>query len=230
MKNNIFICCLFLLALIVQTSNAQAYSGMQKGIEGAMVALVLVGGGLIFGLFFKILGGLFNKTKEGAKKVTQEGIKMIANIPEKLEKLKNEPDSEFYVLAEQEINNGNFDKGLWSKSLVGAKGNEDLRKSIYIGERAKHLQIMRIHEEESQKEKLIIREQELREYTVDELAMHADTYERHNIMYQIDEIEKAIIKGKVDKELWEAALINANGDEILRKYVYIKLLYFRIQS
>jgi len=52
----------------------------------------------------------------------------------------NEPALQYYGPAEQEMNNGTVDEGLWSKALVKAKGNEDRRKAEYIKLRAKQLQ------------------------------------------------------------------------------------------
>lgn len=52
----------------------------------------------------------------------------------------NVTDSRYYGQAEEEINAGTIDQGLWSKSLVKAKGNEDVRKAEYIKLRAKQLQ------------------------------------------------------------------------------------------
>ena len=49
-------------------------------------------------------------------------------------------DSKYYGLAEQELNDGTIDQGLWAKSLVQSKGNEYHRKAEYIKLRAKQLQ------------------------------------------------------------------------------------------
>ena len=51
----------------------------------------------------------------------------------------NEPDPLYYAQAEQEIIDGTFDKGLWSKALVNAEGREELRKVEYMQLRAKQL-------------------------------------------------------------------------------------------
>ena len=45
--------------------------------------------------------------------------------------------TEYYAQAEQEINNGTIDQGLWAKALVNAKGNEAIRKAEYIKLRAR---------------------------------------------------------------------------------------------
>lgn len=45
----------------------------------------------------------------------------------------------YYGKAEEEIINGNIDKNLWSLALVKSKGDENMRKSVYIKLRAKQL-------------------------------------------------------------------------------------------
>lgn len=49
-------------------------------------------------------------------------------------------DDNHYAQAEKEVIDNIFDKGLWAKALVIAKGNEKLRKAEYIKLRAKQLQ------------------------------------------------------------------------------------------
>ena len=51
-----------------------------------------------------------------------------------------EPAPQYYGQAEQELNDGVVDKGLWAKAFTKAKGNEDLRKAEYIKLRARQLQ------------------------------------------------------------------------------------------
>lgn len=46
----------------------------------------------------------------------------------------------FYGRAEEEVDNGTYDKDLWAKALVDAEGDESKRKIRYIELRAKHLQ------------------------------------------------------------------------------------------
>ena len=68
-------------------------------------------------------------------------LKGLLNVTrEKISEITDEPDSEYYGRAEQEINDGTFDKGLWAKALVAAEGKEELRKVEYIKFRAIHLQ------------------------------------------------------------------------------------------
>ena len=129
--------CIFLLALLTQAGDAQAVSGMQSGVQGAMIAIVLVGAALICSLLFKFMGVLFKKTKEGTENIVKKGADKLIDIPEKF---RNDPDPQYYAQAEEEISNCTYDKGLWSKALVNAKGSEDIRKAEYIKLRARQLQ------------------------------------------------------------------------------------------
>ena len=45
----------------------------------------------------------------------------------------------YYGKAEEEIINGNIDKNLWSLALVKSKGDENMRKSVYIKLHTKQL-------------------------------------------------------------------------------------------
>ncbi len=44
----------------------------------------------------------------------------------------DEEEHELYAQAEQECDSGNVIKGLWSKAIVNAKGNEEVRKIEYM--------------------------------------------------------------------------------------------------
>ena len=66
--------------------------------------------------------------------------RIVGMIYDKIVGVTQEPASELYEQAEQEINDNTFDKGLWAKALMKAKGNEDVRKAEYIKLRARQLQ------------------------------------------------------------------------------------------
>jgi hypothetical protein len=98
---------------------------------------------------------IFIKTYRKILDVTRKGVDVTSEKIEfgihKIEDLIIEPDSEYYKQAEQEINDGTVDKGLWAKALVKSKGNEQLRKPEYIKLRAKQLQ--RLNAEQLRREK-----------------------------------------------------------------------------
>lgn len=64
----------------------------------------------------------------------------------------DETNGEFYATAEEEIDNGDINRGLWSKALVQAKGDENFRKAIYIELRAKQLKIKNAKDKKCAKE------------------------------------------------------------------------------
>ena len=49
-----------------------------------------------------------------------------------LEAVKDDDASPYYADAEEEADNGTYDKGLWSQALVKAGGDESKRKIMYI--------------------------------------------------------------------------------------------------
>jgi len=71
-------------------------------------------------------------------KIVANGIENIANINDTAKSF--EPEPQYYAQAEQEIDDGTYDRGLWAKALVEANGKEELRKIEYMKLRAKQLQ------------------------------------------------------------------------------------------
>ena len=59
-------------------------------------------------------------------------VVVMKNASVSVVSLINEHDSQFYAIAESEINSGKLNQGLWSQALVKADGNENKRKSEYI--------------------------------------------------------------------------------------------------
>lgn len=53
--------------------------------------------------------------------------------------LVDDNDSKYFAIAEQEINDNNIDKGLWSQALVKSKGDENLRKVEYMKLRVRQI-------------------------------------------------------------------------------------------
>ena len=66
-------------------------------------------------------------------------IKFLTKAKQSAEQFLEQPDPQYYALAEQEINDGTFDKGLWAKALVNANGKEEQRKIEYMKMRVKQL-------------------------------------------------------------------------------------------
>jgi len=71
-------------------------------------------------------------------------VKAVKKAKKKSQELLEGPNPEYYAIAEQEITDNVYDKGLWSKALVNADGNESKRKSEYI-----KLRVKQLHKEKS---------------------------------------------------------------------------------
>jgi len=205
-NHTIFICFIFLLALLTQAGDAKAADSIGfSAMQGAVKTIGIVIFCAACGLLIRLVIFLFKKTKEGAGKVVKEGTKMIANMPETLEQFRNDPEPQYYAQAEQEIIDGTHDKGLSAKAFTKAKGNEDVRKAEYVKLRAKELQLQ-----------------------------HNVTTENFNNMnpdpQYFAQAEQEVDDRTFDKGLWSIALVNANGNEELRKIEYMKLRAMQLQK
>lgn len=91
---------------------------------------------------------LFETIKDGS-------ISAIASTVSQINELKSEvgdrinqtdeiTDDRFYAIAEEEVDQGSYDRGLWSKALICANGNESMRKIEYMKLRVNQLQQMKL--------------------------------------------------------------------------------------
>ncbi|WP_221901191.1 hypothetical protein, partial [Bathymodiolus platifrons methanotrophic gill symbiont] len=73
--------------------------------------------------------------------IISAAIGAVRDIKEKIESNLEDKYKKFYVLVEDEYDNGEeIDKELWSQAFVNAKGYEKLRKVEYMKLRAKELE------------------------------------------------------------------------------------------
>ena len=129
---------------------------MKKYIISIVIgmAVLYVAGGLVYdtfrieplawiiGIIFGILAFVISFKKLGGTSVKEtiaDGISYVKSVSENISSLVNDKDAKFYAIAEQEIKDNVIDNGLWSKALVKAKGDENLRKIEYIKLRVKQL-------------------------------------------------------------------------------------------
>ena len=83
---------------------------------------------------------LFNiKIGKSSTTIASDTISAIKDIKDNIESNLEEKHADLYAKAEEEYDNGEIDKGLWSQALVKAKGDEKLRKVEYMKLRAKQL-------------------------------------------------------------------------------------------
>ena len=123
-KTLIFITCLILGFIIwVKVFPESLFS--PRFIHSSVNWGVLILGLTVIGGIIRFIVYLFKRTRY---KISEASIRS------------EEQSLEYYTVAEQEITDNTYDKGLWSKALVEAKGNEDLRKVEYMKLRVKQLQ------------------------------------------------------------------------------------------
>lgn len=87
-------------------------------------------------IFFIVI----NKDSGGSgATLASAAIGKVKDIKDEIELNLEEKSADFYAQAEEEYDNGEIDKGLWSQALVKAKGDENLRKVEYMKLRVKQL-------------------------------------------------------------------------------------------
>ena len=77
------------------------------------------------------------KTGKSGVAIASDVIRAIRDVKETIESNIDRKQADLYAKAEQEYDNGEIDKGLWSQALVKAKGDEKLRKVEYMKLRVK---------------------------------------------------------------------------------------------
>lgn len=76
---------------------------------------------------------------ESGTTMASSAIGAVKDIKDGIEFNLEQKSADLYAQAEEEYNNGEIDKGLWSQALIKAKGDENLRKVEYMKLRAKQL-------------------------------------------------------------------------------------------
>jgi len=89
---------------------------------------------IIFFVSINKLGG-----NESGTSMASNAIGVVKDIKDGIEFNLEQKSADLYAQAEEEHNNGEIDKGLWSQALIKAKGDENLRKFEYMKLRAKQL-------------------------------------------------------------------------------------------
>lgn len=79
------------------------------------------------------------RTGRGGVAIASDALGAIKDVKETIESNIDSKQADLYARAENEYENGEIDKGLWSQALVKAKGDEKLRKVEYMKLRVKQL-------------------------------------------------------------------------------------------
>lgn len=124
----------FLISVVVlfATANLLAYGFNMREPTLTIIAIVSA----ISSFFISIR--IFKKGKSGTE-LASAVIGTVKDLKEDIETNIEIKQADFYALAEEEVENGEIDKGIWSQALIKAKGDEKLRKVEYMKLRAKQL-------------------------------------------------------------------------------------------
>ena len=100
--------------------------------------LALVGTSIISIIIFFVSMNKLSGNESGTT-MASSAIGAVKDIKDGIEFNLEQKSADLYAQAEEEYNNGEIDKGLWSQALIKAKGDENLRKVEYMKLRAKQL-------------------------------------------------------------------------------------------
>ncbi len=112
-----------------------AFMDMVMNIDASVVN----GMSPIIGIVVTIIAFNTINVKTTVKGVVAEGVSYAKSAGDEISSLVEDKDADYYAIAEEEINDGNIDKGLWSQALVKADGDENRRKVEYMKLRVKQL-------------------------------------------------------------------------------------------
>jgi len=84
---------------------------------------------------------IYSKLPIGEKGLSavSSGVGKMRDAKERFDYSLEGSHTDLYAVAEEEYENGDIDKGLWSQALIKAKGNEGLRKIEYMKLRVRKL-------------------------------------------------------------------------------------------
>ena len=100
--------------------------------------LALVGTSIISIIIFFVSMNKLSGNESGTT-MASSAIGAVKDIKDGIEFNLEQKSADLYAQAEEEYNNGEIDKRLWSQALIKAKGDENLRKVEYMKLRAKQL-------------------------------------------------------------------------------------------
>jgi hypothetical protein len=172
--------------------------------------------------------------KMRAKQLQQQSAENIIDLTQLVEAdISDEPDPRYYAQAEQEVDDGNFDKGLWSKALINANGKEELRKVEFMKLRAKQLHAEQLRAKKLHAEQLLAERLEAERLQEIEKLQSIQMQIRHALS---GEVRKLIDSGKdgvflFDKEKEHALVykfVREHGAELPEEYDKTKPVSFRM--
>lgn len=104
------------------------------GEEGLALVITSIVSIVVFFIAIKKLG-----SGESDSAILSNVFGAIKDMKDGVEFNLEQKSADLYAQAEEEYNNGQIDKGLWSQALIKAKGKEGLRKVEFMKLRVKQL-------------------------------------------------------------------------------------------
>ncbi|MCR4277564.1 MAG: multidrug resistance efflux transporter family protein [Candidatus Berkelbacteria bacterium] len=93
--------------------------------------------GVVVGLL--LFRRLMQSGGRSATEIISSALGTAKDVRDQVTSRLDEHDSHLYGKAEEELQSGSVDKGLWAHALVKSDGNEEKRKAEYLKLRAKQL-------------------------------------------------------------------------------------------
>ena len=88
----------------------------------------------------KIIGTIKNGSISAIASTVSQINELKTEVTERINQCDEITDDLFYAVAEEEVDQGKYDRGLWSKALIIANGDESRRKTEYMKLRVNQLQ------------------------------------------------------------------------------------------
>lgn len=91
-------------------------------------------------MFKKLLGTIKDGSISAIASTVSQINELKTEVTERINQCDEITDDRFYAVAEEEVDQGKYDRGLWSKALIIANGDESRRKIEYMKLRVSQLQ------------------------------------------------------------------------------------------
>jgi hypothetical protein len=95
-------------------------------------------------MFKRLMGTLRDGSISAIATTVSQLNEMKTEVQDRINRADEINDDIFYAKAEEEVDKGTYDRGLWSKALIIANGNEGTRKIEYMKLRVNQFQQMKL--------------------------------------------------------------------------------------
>jgi len=159
--------------------------------------------------------------------IDSEDVLESNQLDEGVEKLKEEEetspkshhiDKRFYLIAYEEIENAQLDKGTWAMALVESLGDKVTTESSYIKLRSKELKIESVKKELENQNEIHLREKLLKQKIIEE------ELERKKILEQKINESRILEEKRIEEELNRKKIIEEESSKINRNFYIFALI------